>query len=148
MDVGWNARITECTNQNGVELAAQHGEAVGRNGNAVGEIARGSPVELVGFDGGARGQHYLHGFRDDVLPDAITGEDCNLLGGSHAAESIKGWKGLPLHRASAGSRLLCVVAPLRGLRSFLSLTQRLRAGLTLCRRFAAGAMPSRKSPQA
>ena len=46
VNIGGHARIAEGADQDGVEIARQGGEAVRRNGNFVGEIAVGSPVEI------------------------------------------------------------------------------------------------------
>jgi hypothetical protein len=47
MDVGLDARIAEGAGKNRIEVAAQHGEAVGRDGHSVAEIAIGAPVEFA-----------------------------------------------------------------------------------------------------
>ena len=52
MDIRRHARVAECTEQNGVEIAGQHGEAVRRDGDAIGEIAIGAPVEMGELDVG------------------------------------------------------------------------------------------------
>ena len=48
-----HARVAECAQQDGVEIAFQHGKAVGRDGDAIGEIAIGAPVKMGQLDLGA-----------------------------------------------------------------------------------------------
>ena len=58
----------------------QRGEAVRRDGNSVGEIAVGSPVERGQFDWRAGGLHDLHSLRNDFFSDAVAGDHGNTLG--------------------------------------------------------------------
>ncbi len=60
MNIGGHARIAKSADQDGVEIPGQHGEAVRRDRNFVGEIAVGSPVERGEFDRGTSGLHHVH----------------------------------------------------------------------------------------
>ena len=75
VDVGLDARIAECADQDGVEIAAQHGESVRRDGDSVAQIAVGAPVEIGQLHGGAGGLNDLHRLGDDFLADAVAGDD-------------------------------------------------------------------------
>ena len=46
MDVGLHARIAERSDQDGVEVAAQHGEPVRRHRDLIAQIAIGAPIEM------------------------------------------------------------------------------------------------------
>ncbi len=46
MDVRRDARITERTDKDCVEIAGKHGKAVGRNGCAITQVTVGAPIEL------------------------------------------------------------------------------------------------------
>ena len=50
MDVGLHPGIAESADQNGVEIAAQHGKAVGRNRGLVAQVAVGAPIEFGQLD--------------------------------------------------------------------------------------------------
>jgi hypothetical protein len=89
MNVRRHPRIAESAYHDGLELAPQHGEAVRRDRDTVGHVARGAPVELVKFDSRTRGSNDLNGLWNHLLPDPIAGKDCNLLSGSHERELIK-----------------------------------------------------------
>ena len=54
MNVGLDPRIAEGADQDGVEVARQHGEAVGGNGDAVAQVAVGAPVEVGQLNVSAR----------------------------------------------------------------------------------------------
>src|ERR1019366_8088657 len=73
MNIGRNARIAECANQDGIEVARQDGEAVGRDGGLIGEIAVDSPVERRQFESSTRGLHDFYSLRDDLFSDSIAG---------------------------------------------------------------------------
>ena len=78
--------------QDGIKVASQHGEAIGGNGNAVGEVASGAPVELGGFDGGTRGLDNLYGLADDFGADAVSGNDGDAFFLGHELEDYQlGW---------------------------------------------------------
>jgi len=62
-----------------VEIAGQSGEAIGRDGDFIGEVTVGSPVERGHFDRGANGPHDIHSLRDDFLPDPVAGDYGNSL---------------------------------------------------------------------
>ena len=79
MDVGLHARIAERADQDGVEIAAQHGEAVRRNRDLVAQIAIGAPVEMGQCHLSAGGLNYLDRLWDDFLTDAVTGNNGDTL---------------------------------------------------------------------
>ncbi len=54
MDVGGDAGIAEGAGEDGIEVALEHGEAIGRDGHAVAKIAIGAPVKLAELDVGPR----------------------------------------------------------------------------------------------
>ena len=54
VDVGLDAGIAESADQDGVEVARQHGEAIGRDGGLVAQITIGTPVEFGQFNRRAR----------------------------------------------------------------------------------------------
>ena len=83
MNIGGHARVAECSDEDGVEIAIQHGEAVGRNGDAVGEIAIGAPIKMGERKAGASCFENSDGMRDDFTPDSITRENGNALFGVH-----------------------------------------------------------------
>ena len=70
--------------EDGVEVAGEHGESVGRDGGFVFEIAVGAPVEVGEGDGRAGGLDRLYGLRNDFLADAVAGDDCDLPFRVHA----------------------------------------------------------------
>ena len=81
MDVGGDARIAERADEDGVEVARQHLEAVGRNSGAVDEVAVGAPVELGEVDGRTAGANHFERVGNDFLADAVSGHDGDTLMG-------------------------------------------------------------------
>ncbi len=81
MDVRGDAGIAEGAGQDRVEIALEHGEAVGRNGHAVAKIAVGAPVEFAQLDVGSRGADDLEGLRDYFLANPVSGDDGDALPG-------------------------------------------------------------------
>ena len=79
MDVGLDAGIAEGADQDGVEVAGEHGESVGRDGGLVAQVAVGAPVEVGQFDGGAGGLDDLDRLRNHFLADAVAGDDGDAL---------------------------------------------------------------------
>ena len=79
MDVGLHARIAEGSDQDGVEVAAQHGEAVWRHRGLIAQIAIGAPVEMGQFHCGAGGLNDLHRLWDDFLTDPVTRNNGDTL---------------------------------------------------------------------
>ena len=75
VDVGLDPRIAEGADQNGIEVAAEHGKAVGRHGDLITQVAIGAPVEVGQLNIGAGGLNHLHRLRDDFLADAVAGDD-------------------------------------------------------------------------
>ena len=81
VDIGLDPGIAECADQDRVEVAGEHGESVGRNRDAVAQVAVGAPVEIGQFNVGARGLDDLHRLGDDFLADAVAGDDGDALAG-------------------------------------------------------------------
>ncbi len=81
VNVGLHARIAECADQDRVEIAAEHGEAVGRNGGLVAQIAVGAPVEIGELHGRARGLNHVYRLRNHFLADAVARDDGDALPG-------------------------------------------------------------------
>ena len=84
MNVRRHARIAEGADQDGVEISCQGSEAIWRDGNSVGEITVGSPVERGQFDWRTGGLHDFYSLRNDFFSDAVTGYHGNTLGQAHA----------------------------------------------------------------
>src|SRR5208283_4415345 len=83
VDVARHARIAERADEDGVEVASQHLEAVGRNGAAVGEVSLSAPVELGEFNRRAGSANNFDDVGNNFLADAISRNDCNALVGGH-----------------------------------------------------------------
>jgi folate-binding protein YgfZ len=79
MNVGLDPRITKSPYEDRIEVAGQHGEAIGRNGCAIAQIAVRSPIEVSEFDRSARGLNHAHSQRDDFLADAVSRDDGDAL---------------------------------------------------------------------
>src|ERR1700674_4621216 len=75
MNIRGDARIAEGAPQDSIEVALQHGEAVGWDGDAVCQIAVSAPIKLGCFDIRAGGSNDLDRFRDDFFPDAVSGNN-------------------------------------------------------------------------
>ena len=89
MDIRGHARIAEGAQQDGVEIAFQHGEAVGRDRDAVSQVAVGAPVEMGQLDVGARGLDDVHGLGDDLGADAVPGNNGDSLLLAHGLEDYQ-----------------------------------------------------------
>ena len=50
MDVGLDARVAEGANEDGIEIAREHGESIGRDGGLVAQITVRTPIEIGEFD--------------------------------------------------------------------------------------------------
>src|SRR5208282_6411601 len=75
VNVRGDTRIAEGTYQNRIEIAFQHGEAAGRDCDAVGQKAVCAPVKLRNLDIGAGSSNDLDSFRDDFFSDAVSRND-------------------------------------------------------------------------
>ena len=77
-----HARIAQRSDEDGVEVARQHVESVGRNGGAVDEVAVGAPVEGGELERRARGAQHVESVGDDFLADSVSGDDgdASLMG--------------------------------------------------------------------
>jgi hypothetical protein len=83
VDVAGDARIAQRADEDGVEIARQHVEAVGGNGGAVDEVTVGAPVEDGELDRRAAGTHHFECVRNNFLPDAVSGNNCDAFVGTH-----------------------------------------------------------------
>ena len=81
MNIGFDAGIAEGSDEDGVEVAGEHGESVGWDGGAVFQEAVGPPVEIGEIDGDAAGLDDFDGLRDDFFADAVAGNDGDALSG-------------------------------------------------------------------
>src|SRR5271165_5608311 len=79
VDVGGHARIAQRADEDGVEIAGQHLEAVGWNRAAVRKVAVRAPVEAGELHWRAAGTDHFDGVGDHFLADAIPGNNCNAL---------------------------------------------------------------------
>ena len=61
---GGDTGIAKSSDKNGVEIASQHLEAVGRDGGAVGKIAIGAPIEVSQLNRGAGGLDDINSLRE------------------------------------------------------------------------------------
>ena len=86
MNVGRHARIAQGSDEDGVEVARQHVEAVGRNGGAVDEIAVGAPVEGGELERRARGAQHVESVGNDFLADTVSGNDGDAFVDGHELE--------------------------------------------------------------
>jgi hypothetical protein len=83
VDVGFDPRIAKGADQDGVEVAPQHGETVRRNRNSVFEVTLRTPVELGQFDRSPGRLHDVHCLRDDFPSNAVAGKNGNSLFRAH-----------------------------------------------------------------
>ena len=83
VDVRRHARIAEGSDEDGVEVAGQHLEAVGRNSGALDDVAISSPVKMSECQRRARGLEHLDGCGDDFFSDAVSLDDGDTLGRGH-----------------------------------------------------------------
>ena len=82
VDVGLDAGIAEGAGENRIEVTAKHGEAVGRDGHSVAEIAIGAPVEFAHFDVSSRCPDHFESLGDYFLADSVSGDHGDaFLGG-------------------------------------------------------------------
>ncbi len=81
MDIGFNARIAEGSGEYRVEVAAQHSEAIGRNGGAVSQEAVCAPVEFGEFDVGSARADDFESRWDNFLADSVSGDYGDTFGG-------------------------------------------------------------------
>ena len=79
MDVRLDPGIAEGADKNRVEVAAQHGEAIGWHRGLVAQVAVGAPVEVAEFHGGPRGLDGLDCLRNHFLADTVSGDDGDTL---------------------------------------------------------------------
>lgn len=98
------AGIAKGSDEDGIEVAGQGGEAVGRDGSFVGEIAISSPVEGGEFDSGTRGLNDVYGMRDYFFADAVAGDHGYALFSGHVRNVSTG-VGDADSRVSTGDRL-------------------------------------------
>ena len=82
VDIGFHARIAEGAGQNGIEIAVEHGESVGRDGHSVAEIAIGAPVEFAYFDVRTGRPDRFESLGDYLLPNSISGNHGDAFLGS------------------------------------------------------------------
>ena len=83
MNVRSHARIAESADQNGIEIALQHGEPTRRNGNAVGQITIGAPIKMREFDVCAGGSNDLDGFWNYFFTNPVARNDGNTFFRAH-----------------------------------------------------------------
>ena len=74
VDVGLDPWIAECARQDRIEIAAQHGEAVGGHRDLVAKVAIGAPVEVGQLNVGAGGLNDFHRLGNDFLAYAVAGD--------------------------------------------------------------------------
>src|SRR5262245_40005657 len=84
MNVRRHTRIAESADQDGIEIALQHGEAVGRDGHTIGKIAVGAPVEVDQLDRRSGGGKDFCSFRDYFTADTISRNYSDSFLGGHA----------------------------------------------------------------
>jgi hypothetical protein len=75
MNVSLHARIAKCAQQDRVEIAAQHLEAVRRNGNILTQMLIRTPVKLSKDQGSTGCLKRLDGQRNNFFADAVPGEN-------------------------------------------------------------------------
>src|ERR1022692_2887045 len=81
MEIGFHARVTEGSGQNGIEVACQHGESIGWNRYPLSEIAIGAPVEFLGFDVGSRCSNDSQSLKNYLLTNAVPGNHGDAFSG-------------------------------------------------------------------
>src|SRR4051794_24473897 len=79
MDVCGHTRITKRAHKDGVEVAIEHAESVGRNRGAILQIAVGRPIELSKLKGFFRAgcAYYRQRCRYDFFTDTVAGDYCD-----------------------------------------------------------------------
>ena len=75
MNVAGHTWIAERAHENGVEIAGQHLEGIGRNGGSVAEVAVGAPIEAGELDGRTAGANDVESVRNHFLADTVSGND-------------------------------------------------------------------------
>ncbi len=76
-----HARIAKRADEDGVEVALQHGEAVSRNGGTVFQVSIGRPVKGSELNGCACGFDNFQGCGNNLFADTVTWDDGNSLVG-------------------------------------------------------------------
>src|ERR1700731_880270 len=89
MDVRRNTRIAECSDQDGIEIAGQSGEPIGRDGHLIGEITIGSPVKRSELHRRTRGLDGLYRLGDYFFPDAVSGNYGDAFIWAHARRTYQ-----------------------------------------------------------
>ena len=89
MNVRRHARIAECTHEDRVEIARQHGKSICRDGCLVGEVAVCAPVERGELDRRACRADCADSLLDDFFADAVAGNNRNALLGNHAGQGSR-----------------------------------------------------------
>ena len=79
MNIRRHARIAKRAHQDGIKVAGKHGEPIGRDSDAIGEIALRAPVKRRQVDRGLGGHDDLNGFGDDFPPDPVSGDEGDAL---------------------------------------------------------------------
>ena len=75
--------VAEGADEDGVEIARQHVEAVGGNGGAVDEVTVSAPVKGGELDRRAAGANDFESVRNHFLADAVSGNNCDAFGCRH-----------------------------------------------------------------
>ena len=73
MDIALDPGIAEGTDQDGIEVAGQHGESIRRNGGLIAEVAVCAPVKFGEVKRGPGGLHHFYSLRDHFLANAVAG---------------------------------------------------------------------------
>ena len=81
MNVGFDARVAEGAGEDGVVIAGEHGEAIGRDGGSVAQVAIGAPVEFAHLDIGSGGANHFESLRNYFLADSVSGNHGNAFFG-------------------------------------------------------------------
>src|SRR5579862_8293463 len=102
MNVRGHSRIAECAQQDGVEIAFEHREAIGRHSNTIREIAIGAPVEMGQLNVGARGVNNVYSLTNDLGADTIPGDHCDSLLLAHGLEGYQLASHLSFHALDGG----------------------------------------------
>src|SRR5579862_4998282 len=108
VDVRGHSRIAECAEKDGVEIAFQHGKAVGRDGDAVRQVAIGAPVKMGQLDVGARSLDDVYGLSNDLGADTVPGDNSDSLLLAHGLEDYQVEPRLSFHELDGG-RASCPV---------------------------------------
>src|SRR5436309_7739327 len=79
MDIRWHPRIAQSADEDGIEVALQHGKCVGRNGHTIFEVAISRPVKMSELHSRACSLNHIDGRGNYLFADAITRNDRNAL---------------------------------------------------------------------